>query len=140
MIVGTHHWPAQERVIYGKPAVDALAEELKRTGAQRVFVTTTRSITNGALVARIVAALGQRFCGKFDTIAAPSPRESVVAGAALIREETASYRAIAELGDVRIAVVKRTIKENLRRTPTAAFVFGPHLANAATPGPVGIRE
>ena len=89
MIVGTHHWPAQERVIYGKPAVDALAEELKRTEAQRVFVTTTRSITNGALVARIVSALGERFCGKFDAIAAHSPRESVIAGAALIREARA---------------------------------------------------
>jgi maleylacetate reductase len=86
MITGTHHWPAQERVIYGKPAVDALAEELKRTGAQRVFVTTTRSITNGALVGRIVASLGPRFAGKFDAISAHSPREAVIAGAALIRE------------------------------------------------------
>ena len=89
MIAGTHHWPAQERVIYGKPAVDALGEELKRFGARRVFVTTTRSITNGALVARIVASLGERFCGKFDAIAAHSPREAVVAGAALIRESRA---------------------------------------------------
>jgi len=89
MIVGTHHWPAQQRVIYGKPAADALAEELKRTGARRVFVTTTRSITNGALVARIVAALGERFCGKFDAIAAHSPREAAIAGAALIREARA---------------------------------------------------
>ena len=75
MIAGTHHWPAQERVIYGKPAVDALAEELKRAGARRVFVTTTRSLTNGALVARIVSALGERFCGKFDAIAAQTSRE-----------------------------------------------------------------
>lgn len=89
MIVGTHHWPAQERVIYGKPVADALAEELKRAGAQRVFVTTTRSITNGALVARIVAALGERFCGKFDAIAAHSPREGVVAGAEAIRQARA---------------------------------------------------
>ena len=89
MITGTHHWPAQERVIYGKPAVDALGEELKRMDAKRVFVTTTRSITNGALVARIVASLGERFVGKFDAISAHSPREAVVAGAALIRESRA---------------------------------------------------
>src|SRR5262245_16237374 len=88
-IIGTHHWPAQQRVIYGKPAMDPLAEEWKRTGAQRVFVTTTRSITYGALVARIVAALGDRFCGKFDAIAAHSPREAVIVGAALIREARA---------------------------------------------------
>jgi alcohol dehydrogenase class IV len=51
---GTHHWPAQERVIYGKPAAEALAEEVARAGAGRVFVTTTRSITGGALVEGIV--------------------------------------------------------------------------------------
>ena len=89
MITGTHHWPAQERVIYGKPVADAVADEVRRAGAQRVFVTTTRSITNGALVARIVAALGEKFCGKFDAIAAHSPREAVIAGAARLRETRA---------------------------------------------------
>lgn len=81
MHVGTHHWPAQERVIYGKPAVEALAEEVARAGAGRVFVTTTRSITGGALVERIVKSLGARFVGKFDAISAHSPREGVIAGA-----------------------------------------------------------
>ena len=65
MHTGIHHWPAQERVHYGRPAVEALAEEVARASAERVFVTTTRSISGGALVARIVAALGARFAGKF---------------------------------------------------------------------------
>jgi len=86
MIAGTHHWPAQERVIYGKPAVEALAEELKRAKARRVFVTTTRSISGGALVARVVGSLGAGFAGKFDAIGAHSPREGVLAGAAAIRD------------------------------------------------------
>jgi alcohol dehydrogenase class IV len=89
MIGGIHHWPAQERVIYGKPAAEALVDEVKRAGAQRVFVTTTRSITNGALVARIIAALGERFAGKFDAIAAHSPREAVIAGAEALRASRA---------------------------------------------------
>ena len=89
MIEGTHHWPAQERVIYGKPAVEALAEEVSRQGAGRVFVTTTRSITNGALVARIVAGLGGKFAGKFDAISAHSPREAVIAGAKAMRDARA---------------------------------------------------
>jgi maleylacetate reductase len=87
MHVGTHHWPAQERVIYGKPAVEALAEEIARAKASRVFVTTTRSLTNGALVARIVESLGAKFVGKLDAIAAHSPREAVLAGADMIREQ-----------------------------------------------------
>ncbi len=85
MDAGTHHWPAQERVIYGKPAVEALAEEVARSAAQRVFVTTTRSITGGPLVARIVQELGARFAGKFDAISAHSPREGVIAGAEALR-------------------------------------------------------
>lgn len=85
MMTGTHHWPAQERVIYGMPAADALAEEIRRAGAERAFVTTTRSITNGAFVAGIVARLGARFAGKFDAIAAHSPREAVITGAEAIR-------------------------------------------------------
>lgn len=89
MHAGIHHWPAQERVHYGKPAVEALAEEITRSAAQRVFVTTTRSISNGALVARIVASLGARFAGKFDAISAHSPREAVIAGAEALRAANA---------------------------------------------------
>lgn len=85
MLRGIHHWPAQERVIYGVPALEALADEVRRAGAERVFVTTTASLTGGALVAGVVKALGERFAGKFDAIAAHSPREAVVAGAEALR-------------------------------------------------------
>ncbi len=85
MMTGTHHWPAQERVIYGIAATDALAEEIRRAGAERIFVTTTRSITNGAFVGKIIEHLGARFAGKFDAIAAHSPREAVIAGAEAVR-------------------------------------------------------
>jgi maleylacetate reductase len=89
VITGTHHWPAQERVIYGKPAVDALREEVSRSSARRIFVTTTKSITSGALVAAIVKSLGDKFAGKLDAIAAHSPREAVLAGAQALREARA---------------------------------------------------
>jgi maleylacetate reductase len=82
---GTHHWPAQQRVVYGVPYRAALAKELERARAQRVFLTTTRSLTDGALVAAVVAELGGRFAGKFHGIAAHSPREAVIAGALAIR-------------------------------------------------------
>jgi maleylacetate reductase len=89
MLSGTHHWPAQERVHYGKPVTDALTEEIGRASASRVFVTTTRSLTGGDLVARIVGCLGERFAGKFDAIAAHSPREAVIAGAEALRASRA---------------------------------------------------
>jgi maleylacetate reductase len=89
MISGTHHWPAQERVTYGRPAVEALAEEIARAKAEKIFVTTTRSLTNGALVDRVVRSLGKKFAGKFDAISAHSPREGVIAGAQALREAEA---------------------------------------------------
>jgi maleylacetate reductase len=85
MLRGIHHWPAQERVIYGVPALEALADEVRRAGAERVFVTTTASLTGGALVAGVVKALGERFAGKFDDITAHSPREAVLSGAEALR-------------------------------------------------------
>lgn len=85
MEAGTHPWPAQQRVHYGRPAAPLLREEAARAGARRVFVTTTRSLTDGRLVAACIEALGSAYAGKFDAIAAHSPREAVIEGAARIR-------------------------------------------------------
>lgn len=82
---GTHPWLAQQRVHYGQPAAPLVRQEAERAGARRVFVTTTRSLTGGPLVADCIAALGDAFAGKFDAIAAHSPREAVIEGAARIR-------------------------------------------------------
>ncbi len=82
---GTHPWLAQQRVHYGQPAAGLIRQEVARAGASRVFVTTTRSLTDGASGAGCVEALGDAFAGKFDAIAAHSPREAVIEGAARIR-------------------------------------------------------
>jgi maleylacetate reductase len=85
MRAGTHPWLAQQRVHYGQAAAPLLAQECERGGSTRVFVTTTRSLTGGAYVAACIEALGERFAGKFDAIAAHSPREAVIEGAARMR-------------------------------------------------------
>lgn len=83
---GTQHWHAQQRVTYGRPAAEVAAEEAALAGAQRVLVTTTRSLTDSALVADVIAALGARCAGKFDAIRAHTPRECVFAASARARE------------------------------------------------------
>jgi maleylacetate reductase len=83
---GTHPWLAQQRVHYGQPAAPLVSKEAQAAGARRVFVTTTRSLSGGRLVADCIAALGDAFAGKFDAIAAHSPREAVIEGAARLRE------------------------------------------------------
>ena len=91
MLTGTVHWTAQERVIHGKPAAEAVRAEIERIGAKRVLLTTTRSLTNSRLVREVTSALGDRCVGQFSAIAAHSPREAVIAGAALAREAEADH-------------------------------------------------
>lgn len=91
MIHGVFTIQAQERVVFGRPAGEAVREEAERVGAKRVFVTTGRSL--GALkdgpVQRIEAALGPLHAGTFAGMRAHSPREDVIAAAAQARDAQA---------------------------------------------------
>ncbi len=82
---------AQERVVFGSPAPEAVVAEAAHFDAKRVFVTSTRSL--GALpdgpLQRIERALGGRHCGTFSTISAHSPREDVIAAASAARAANA---------------------------------------------------
>ena len=91
MLTGTVQWTAQERVIHGKPAAEAVPAELERIGAKRVLLLTTKSLTNSRLIRDITSALGDRCVGRFAEISAHSPREAVIAGAALARELEADH-------------------------------------------------
>lgn len=85
---GLFHIHAQERIVFGKPAAEAVVAEADHYGASRVFVTSTRSLTSfvdGPLQA-IEAELGKRHVGTFAGIGAHSPREGVIEGARQARE------------------------------------------------------
>ncbi len=91
MLTGTVQWTAQERVIHGKLAAAAIPAEIERIGAKRVLLTTTRSLTGSRLIRDVTSALGDRCVGRFSEIRAHSPREAVIAGAALAREVEADH-------------------------------------------------
>src|SRR6185436_8799229 len=91
MLTETFEWTAQERVIHGKPAAEAVRAEMERLGAKRVLLTTTRSLADGRLVREVASALGDRCAGRFSAISAHSPREAVIAGAAAAREADADH-------------------------------------------------
>jgi maleylacetate reductase len=86
MLNGIHGHQDIERVVYGKPAGPALRAEAERLGARRVFVTTTKSVAQSALLADIVRDLGDRYAGVYSGITAHSPRPCVIEGAKLARE------------------------------------------------------
>jgi hypothetical protein len=44
LVAGTFHIQAQERIVFGTPAGEAVVAEAERVGARRVFVTSTRSL------------------------------------------------------------------------------------------------
>ena len=85
---GTVLLSAQERVVFGQPAAQAVRTEVERTGAKRVFVTSGASLSRAAdgPLQRIEAALGDRLAGRFVGMRAHSPRDDVVAAARAARD------------------------------------------------------
>lgn len=84
---GTMVFTAMNRVIFGKPAAAALAEEADRLGARRVFVLSGGTINRKTdEIEKVRAALGDRFAGVFDHMPAHSPRDAVVACANAARD------------------------------------------------------
>ena len=57
MLNGIHGHQEIERVVYGKPAGAAVLAEAERLGAKRVFITTTKSVAQSALLAGIILLL-----------------------------------------------------------------------------------
>jgi len=82
---------AQERVVFGTPAEQAVVAEAAHYGSARIFVTSTRSLTefSDGPLQRIEAALGSKHVGTFTEIGAHSLREGVIEGARRAREARA---------------------------------------------------
>ena len=85
---GTFFMQAQEQVVFGRPAAQAVLEQVERMGARRVFLTSGRTLgqLDDGPLQRIRRALGDRHCGTWSQIRAHSPREDVIDGALAARE------------------------------------------------------
>ncbi|MDB5464536.1 MAG: hypothetical protein JWP23_2925 [Phenylobacterium sp.] len=84
MLSGTHRFPRQDEVVYGRPAVEVLKELAASYGVRRLLITTTASLADG-VAAQTAVDLGDLCVGVFSGISAHSPREGVIAGAAEAR-------------------------------------------------------
>lgn len=83
---GSYDFLAQERIIWGKPAADAVLEEAKRLGATRVFLVASRSLARKTpVVSAVRDALGSSFAGLFDECREHTPRDSVMAATDAVR-------------------------------------------------------
>jgi alcohol dehydrogenase class IV len=87
-MVGEYRFIAQERVIFGRPASDAVLAEAERRGAGRVFLVASKTLSRTTdVVDRIMTALGDRSVGLFDETVVHVPRESVLALAEEVRSK-----------------------------------------------------
>jgi len=83
---GSYTYLPLERVVFGRPAAEAAAEEAARVGAKRVFIVASKSLARNTPVIRTISeALGSRHAGLFDGCVQHTPRASVVAAARAVR-------------------------------------------------------
>jgi maleylacetate reductase len=84
---GRYEFLAQDRVIFGVPAAEAVLETAAQMGVRRVFLVTSRTLSRSTdEIDKIRARLGERFVGLFDECVAHVPRESVLRAADAVRQ------------------------------------------------------
>jgi len=82
MIQGIHRYPPMERVIYGIPLAEALAEEIGQLKAKAVYVMASGTLARETdLIETVRRVLGNRMVGLCARIGAHTPRIDVVAAA-----------------------------------------------------------
>ena len=85
-MLGTYEFLAQDRVIFGLGAAQAIVKTTDHYEAQRVFLVSSRSLNRQTdEIEKIARALGKRYIGTFDECAEHTPRTTVVALANLLR-------------------------------------------------------
>ena len=87
MLSGIYRFPAMDRVVFGNPFAETLAQEVDRLDARAVFVLASGTLSRETnLVERLQRVLGNRFAGLCAKIGAHTPRTDVVAAANAARE------------------------------------------------------
>jgi maleylacetate reductase len=76
----------QDGVILNGRAADVVVDLAVQAQATRVVLVTSRSLADSALIGGLWSALGSRFGGLYGSVRPHSPREDVLAAAALARE------------------------------------------------------
>jgi maleylacetate reductase len=86
-----------EAVTFGRPAAEAVAEEARRSEAERVFLMVSGTLNRATdEIAKVRRALGNRCVGVFDHMPPHTPRHAVIEAAAMAREAGADL--IATIG------------------------------------------
>lgn len=83
---GVYGYVPLERVIWGRPAAEAVAAEAQRLGASRVMIVASGTLAHKTdVIAAIERGLGERFAGRFAECREHTPLDSVIACAEAAR-------------------------------------------------------
>ena len=90
MISGSYRNVPIDKIVWGKPAAEAVAAESAALGAKRAFIVASNTLSRKTgEVSAVREGLGERFAGLFDEIKEHTPLESVIACAAAAKETKA---------------------------------------------------
>jgi alcohol dehydrogenase class IV len=90
VISGKYDFIQQERVIYGRPAADALNQIAEELGARRLFVVASKTLNRRTdVITSLRARLGDRVVGVYDDTEEHSPQASVLETARAIEASQA---------------------------------------------------
>ncbi len=85
MLSGTYEFLPQDRVIFGRPAAEAVVETADRMAKRRLLIVASKTLSRKTdVVAKIKAALAERCVGVFDECIEHVPRASVLSLAAVV--------------------------------------------------------
>jgi alcohol dehydrogenase class IV len=86
MLSGVYEFLPQDRVIFGRPASEAVAGTADRMTKRRLLIVASKSLNRKTdVVSKIRSALGERCVGLFDECVEHVPRASVLALASVVR-------------------------------------------------------
>ncbi|UPK29172.1 iron-containing alcohol dehydrogenase [Bradyrhizobium sp. 195] len=127
--VGIHNFPEIDRVVYGKPAAEALNDEAMRLGAKRVFLLVSRTLnTKSGEIEKIRSALGNKHVVTFDGIAQHTTRKQAAEVARQARDAQADLvvavggGSAVDLAKIVIMAMEHDIRDEAGFDP---FVMGP---------------
>src|SRR6266550_4358734 len=76
-----------DAVVFGRPAAEAVADEVRRLEAERVFLLVSGTLNRTTdEIAKVRRVLGNRFAGLFDHMPPHTPRHAVIEAAEMARE------------------------------------------------------
>jgi alcohol dehydrogenase class IV len=87
MLSGTYEFLPQDRVIFGRPAAEAVIETADRMAKRRLLIVASKTLSRKTdVVPNIQKALGDRCVGIFDECVEHVPRSSVLLLSAAVRK------------------------------------------------------